>query len=37
MDRGVNVSEPVAIPERGGAQCFFKDPTGNLIELNQPL
>jgi catechol 2,3-dioxygenase-like lactoylglutathione lyase family enzyme len=36
MDRGVNVSEPVAIPERGGAQCFFKDPTGNLIELNQP-
>lgn len=33
---GVKVSEPAGIPERGGAQCFFKDPVGNLIELNQP-
>jgi glyoxylase I family protein len=34
--KGVKVSDPVSIPERGGAQCFFKDPVGNLIELNQP-
>lgn len=32
----VQVSEP---SELNGicVQCFFKDPTGNLIELNQPL
>lgn len=33
---GVTVSE---LSEQPGIcmQCFFKDPTGNLIELNQPL
>ncbi len=32
----VRVSEPT---EQPGIciQCFFKDPTGNLIELNQPV
>ncbi len=35
IERGVDVSEPSPI---GGicVQCFFTDPTGNLIELNQP-
>jgi catechol 2,3-dioxygenase-like lactoylglutathione lyase family enzyme len=32
---GVKVSDPVAVPN-AGRQCFFKDPCGNLIELNQP-
>lgn len=33
---GVEVSEP---KEQPGicVQCFFQDPTGNLIELNQPV
>ena len=32
----VEVSEPA---EQAGIcrQCFFRDPTGNLIELNQPV
>lgn len=36
IERGVKVSEPNPI---GNVcrQCFFTDPTGNLIELNQPL
>lgn len=33
---GVPVSEPTTIGEIC-EQAFFKDPTGNLIELNQPL
>jgi catechol 2,3-dioxygenase-like lactoylglutathione lyase family enzyme len=33
--KGVKVSKPMAIPG-AGTQCFFRDPSGNLIELNQP-
>ena len=36
IERGVEVSEPAPIGEVC-RQCFFTDPTGNLIELNQPL
>jgi glyoxylase I family protein len=32
---GVDVSEPSPIGDIC-VQCFFTDPTGNLIELNQP-
>jgi glyoxylase I family protein len=32
---GLEVSEPSELPGIC-VQCFFKDPTGNLIELNQP-
>lgn len=32
----IEVSEPSELPGTC-VQCFFKDPTGNLIELNQPL
>jgi catechol 2,3-dioxygenase-like lactoylglutathione lyase family enzyme len=35
LERGVEVSEPFQIPG-GGRQCFFHDPAGNMIELNQP-
>ena len=35
VERGVKVSEPFQIPG-GGRQCFFHDPAGNMIELNQP-
>jgi glyoxylase I family protein len=34
-ERGLSVSAPVEIPGFC-RQAFFKDPTGNLIELNQP-
>jgi glyoxylase I family protein len=34
-ERGVEASEPSAFPG-AGRQSFFKDPSGNLIELNQP-
>ena len=34
-DRGVEVSDAMAIPG-AGTQAFLKDPSGNLIELNQP-
>jgi catechol 2,3-dioxygenase-like lactoylglutathione lyase family enzyme len=34
LDHGVEVSEPSPIGT--GRQCFFHDPAGNLIELNQP-
>jgi glyoxylase I family protein len=36
MDAGVKVSEP---REMTGIcrQCFFNDPSGNLLELNQPI
>jgi catechol 2,3-dioxygenase-like lactoylglutathione lyase family enzyme len=32
---GIEVSTPFHIPG-GGRQSFLKDPSGNLIELNQP-
>jgi catechol 2,3-dioxygenase-like lactoylglutathione lyase family enzyme len=32
---GVEVSDPFRIPG-AGRQSFLKDPSGNLIELNQP-
>jgi glyoxylase I family protein len=35
IERGVEVSEPSPIGDIC-VQCFFTDPTGNLIELNQP-
>lgn len=35
IEHGVDVSEPSAIGEVC-RQCFFTDPTGNLIELNEP-
>ena len=35
IERGVKVSEPSPIGDVC-VQCFFTDPTGNLIELNQP-
>jgi glyoxylase I family protein len=34
-EKGVKVSKPMTIPG-AGRQCFFRDPSGNLIELNQP-
>ena len=36
MDKGVKVSKISEIPGTG-RQCFFKDPSGNSIELNQPM
>lgn len=35
IEKGIKVSDP---KELGGVciQCFFKDPSGNLLELNQP-
>ena len=35
ISKGIKVSDPM---ELGGVgiQCFFKDPSGNLLELNQP-
>jgi catechol 2,3-dioxygenase-like lactoylglutathione lyase family enzyme len=35
IGKGTEVSQPT---ELGGVclQCFFKDPSGNLLELNQP-
>ena len=36
LKQGVKVSEPTEI--KGVClQCFFQDPTGNLLELNQAL
>jgi|TARA_Y100000310_G_scaffold345281_1_gene463382 glyoxylase I family protein len=36
MENGIKVSDP---NELDGVcrQCFFKDPSGNLLELNQPM
>ncbi len=36
VSKGVTISEP---KELGGVclQCFFKDPSGNLLELNQAI
>ena len=36
MATGVRVSRIAPIPERPARQCFFHDPCGNMIELNQP-
>jgi catechol 2,3-dioxygenase-like lactoylglutathione lyase family enzyme len=33
--RGTEVSGPIDIPG-AGRQAFLRDPTGNLVELNQP-
>lgn len=33
--RGVKVSKPMDVPG-AGRQAFFRDPSGNLVELNQP-
>jgi glyoxylase I family protein len=33
--RGVKVSGPRRIPG-GGSQAFLRDPSGNLLELNEP-
>ena len=32
---GVKVSAPMQVPG-AGRQAFFRDPAGNLVELNQP-
>ncbi|MFN0088801.1 MAG: VOC family protein [Acidimicrobiales bacterium] len=34
-DQGFKVSEPMMIPGIGTRQAFLKDPSGNLIELNE--
>jgi len=36
MKLGVEVSEPSTLAAVCW-QCFFKDPSGNLLELNQPM
>ena len=33
-ERGAEVSDPIQIPG-GGRQSFLRDPSGNLIELNE--
>lgn len=33
---GVAVSKPFRVPGSGW-QCFCRDPSGNLVELNQPV
>ena len=35
IQKGIEVSEPSELGAVG-IQCFFKDPSGNLLELNQP-
>lgn len=35
LERDVKVSDIFDLPG-AGRQCFFRDPSGNLIELNQP-
>ncbi len=34
-ERGVKVSPPMQIP-MAGKQAFLRDPSGNLVELNEP-
>ena len=34
--KGVKVSKPRGLPS-GARQSFFKDPAGNMIEINQPV
>jgi glyoxylase I family protein len=36
MERGVRVSEAKSVGGTSARQCFFHDPCGNMIELNQP-
>lgn len=36
VDKGIDVSPPSAGLPGAGRQAFLKDPSGNLIELNQP-
>lgn len=36
QDLGVEVRGPYAIPGVSARQAFFHDPSGNMIELNQP-
>lgn len=36
MKKGIQVSAPKEI-DKVCLQCFFKDPSGNLLELNQPF
>ena len=35
IEKGIEVSKPASFPG-AGRQAFLKDPSGNLIELNQP-
>ena len=35
IQKGIEVSDPSELGAVG-IQCFFKDPSGNLLELNQP-
>ena len=35
-DRGVEVKDPRELPGKIARQTFFFDPSGNMIELNQP-
>ena len=34
--KAVDVTDPFDLPGGGGRQAFLKDPSGNLLELNQP-
>jgi len=34
-ERGVKVSKPMQVPG-AGRQAFLRDPSGNLVELNEP-
>jgi catechol 2,3-dioxygenase-like lactoylglutathione lyase family enzyme len=36
LSKGVKVSDPSEMQDIC-SQCFFKDPSGNLLELNQPF
>ncbi len=35
-EKGVEVKDPKALPGTTARQTFFFDPSGNMIELNQP-
>lgn len=35
-EAGVRIKDAAAIPGTTARQTFFKDPAGNMIELNQP-
>lgn len=34
---GIQVSDPFVFADGAGRQAFLHDPSGNLLELNQPL
>ncbi len=36
QERGVKVAGPFEIPGLAARQAFLRDPSGNMIELNQP-